>query len=84
MPVEETESQNYIAASDYVISKPGWGTIAEAVTANKPLILVTRNSMQEDKNTSEYLKNNGGCELVPWENLKEFEITAALQYKLER
>jgi UDP-N-acetylglucosamine transferase subunit ALG13 len=84
IPADDTESQNYIAASDIVISKPGWGTVSEAVSCNKPLILVTRQKMQEDKNTIEYLKNNGGCELVEWEAMKEFEITADLLERLNK
>lgn len=81
---DDTESQNYIAASDIVISKPGWGTVSEAVSFNKPLILVTRQKMQEDKNTIEYLKNNGGCELVDWEAMKEFEITADVLGRIKK
>ncbi|MDF2911580.1 MAG: hypothetical protein K0Q56_2461 [Sporolactobacillus laevolacticus] len=84
IPADETESQNYIAASDVVISKPGWGTIAEAVSCHKPLILVTRDDMQEDKNTIHYLQNNGGCSLVEWEELREFEVTSDLKRKLEK
>ncbi|SFG75584.1 glycosyltransferase [Sporolactobacillus nakayamae] len=84
IPADDTESQNYIAASDVVISKPGWGTVSEAVSFNKPLILVTRQKMQEDRNTIEYLKTNVGCELVDWESLKEFEVTADVLEKLNK
>ena len=31
IPSHYTESQNYLAISDLVISKPGWGTVSEAV-----------------------------------------------------
>jgi len=37
--IEETESQAYIAASDLVITKAGWGTISEAVVYNVPLLI---------------------------------------------
>jgi UDP-N-acetylglucosamine transferase subunit ALG13 len=84
IPADDTESQNYIAASDIVISKPGWGTVSEAISFNKPLILATRQKMQEDKNTIEYLKNNGGCELVEWEAMKEFEITPNLIERIKK
>ncbi|SFG75374.1 glycosyltransferase [Sporolactobacillus nakayamae] len=84
IPIEDTESQNYIEASDIVISKPGWGTVSEAISFNKPLILVTRQKMQEDKNTIEYLKNNSGCELVEWEAMNEFEITAEVLERMKK
>jgi len=84
IPIDDTESQNYIAACDIVISKPGWGTVSEAVSFNKPLILVTPQKMQEDRNTIEYLKTNDGCELVEWKAMKEFEVTADVLEKLNK
>ncbi|MFT8311206.1 MAG: glycosyltransferase [Sporolactobacillus sp.] len=84
IPADDTESQNYIAASDVIISKPGWGTVSEAVSCNKPLILATRQKMQEDRNTIEYLKNNGGCELVEWDAMNEFEITVDLIERIKK
>jgi UDP-N-acetylglucosamine:LPS N-acetylglucosamine transferase len=48
IPVNYLESQNYIAASDLVISKAGWGMIGEAVSANVPLLILNRPSMQKD------------------------------------
>lgn len=83
IPYDDTESQNYIAASDFVISKPGWGTVAEAVSFHKPLILVTRDNMQEDINTIEYLQKIKRCELVDWKNMREFQITEKLLKKIK-
>lgn len=83
IPANDTESQNYVAASDIILTKPGWGTVAEAVSYNKFLILVTRDQMPEDTHTIQVLQNDGGCELVGWENMKNFEITADLLKKLE-
>ncbi|RYL86666.1 glycosyltransferase [Sporolactobacillus sp. THM19-2] len=83
IPYDDTESQNYIAASDLVISKPGWGTIAEAVSFNKPLILITREIMQEDINTIAYLQKRKRCELVDWKDMSEFQITDELRKKIK-
>ncbi|PEQ95216.1 hypothetical protein CN481_05000 [Bacillus sp. AFS006103] len=51
IPRDYLESQHYIAASDLVISKAGWGMIGEAINANIPLLILNRPSMKEE---SEY------------------------------
>lgn len=56
LPVETTNTQDYIKASDYIISKAGWGTIAEVLCANKKCAVLSRNSIAEDRNTIEKLK----------------------------
>ena len=70
IPADYSESQNYIAASDLVISKAGWGMIGEAVSAKVPLLILNRPSMQEDRNTIEYLMSKQLCELIDWEEFK--------------
>ncbi|MFS0774825.1 hypothetical protein ABC255_02130 [Neobacillus sp. 3P2-tot-E-2] len=45
IPADYLESQNYIAASDLVIPKAGWGMIGEALSANVPLLILNRPSM---------------------------------------
>ncbi|MCO7124222.1 hypothetical protein NIE88_00255 [Sporolactobacillus shoreicorticis] len=84
IPGDEAESQNYLAASDLVISKPGWSTVAEAVNAHKPLILVKRNNMPEDEHTIGYLQKHGGCELIRWEQMNKFTITDDLLHQLDK
>ncbi len=58
IPKQYTESQHFIAASDFVITKAGWSTVAEAIISNKPLIVADRSHMEEDKNTIQYLKEH--------------------------
>jgi hypothetical protein len=50
IPEDETESQAYIAASDLVITKAGWGTVSEAVVYNVLLLILNR----EGEGRSEY------------------------------
>lgn len=69
IPVSYTESQNYVAASDLVISKPGWSTVSEAVVMNKPLVLLQRSALREDINTIQALQLIHPCHLVEWEQL---------------
>lgn len=73
IPDDYVESQNYIAASDLVISKAGWGTISEALSAGKPLLILRRSGMQEDANTIEYLQRRNLCRLLEWDEISGLE-----------
>lgn len=74
IPLGYIESQNYIAASDLVISKAGWGMIGEAISTNVPLLILNRPSMREDQNTINYLRNYGVCEMMDWEDFKTYQF----------
>jgi uncharacterized protein (TIGR00661 family) len=76
IPNDYLESQNYIAASDLVISKAGWGIIGEALTANVPLLIIDRPSMKEDLNTIAYLKKHNLCETINWEKFKTYKVNS--------
>ncbi|WP_244226492.1 glycosyltransferase [Paenibacillus protaetiae] len=71
IPNTYLETQNYVAASDLVISKPGWGTVSEAVVASKPLVLVDRKQFSEDYNTVDalYRREYPFCR-IDWFSLK--------------
>lgn len=64
------ETQNYIAACDLVITKAGWGTVAESVVAGVPLLIIEREGMKEDQNTIDYLLENNLGRTI---SIKEFE-----------
>ena len=74
IPNEYSETQNFIAASDLVISKPGWGTVGEAVQNNIPLLIIKRKMMKEDQNTIDYLMEHQLCELIEWEALASIDL----------
>ncbi|WP_201009132.1 hypothetical protein [Paenibacillus glycanilyticus] len=69
IPASYTESQNYVAASDLVISKPGWSTVGEAVALRKPLLLLHRSKMKEDKNTILALQDRHPYRMIEWGQL---------------
>lgn len=74
IPRAYLESQNYIAASDLAITKAGWGTVSEAVTSNVPLLILDRKSMEEDQNTSSYLKQYNLCQTIDWTDFQKLII----------
>lgn len=58
LPVDILDTQNYITASDIVITKAGWGTIAEAILGHTNLVLIERPSAKEDTFNIEKIKEN--------------------------
>lgn len=48
---ETINTQDYIKASDYIITKAGWGTISEILCANKKCAVLSREFIAEDRNT---------------------------------
>ncbi len=59
IPVTETETQNYLAACDLVISKAGYSTLAEAITAKVPICLFKREGFKEDELMESEIKKMG-------------------------
>jgi hypothetical protein len=51
IPVDTNNTQDYIRASDYVITKAGWSTVAEALNAEKPMLVIKRDEVAEDRRT---------------------------------
>jgi UDP-N-acetylglucosamine:LPS N-acetylglucosamine transferase len=83
IPEDVTETQNYIAACDLVISKPGWGTVSEAVRSERPLLVIERGFMREDRNTIDYLLSRDLCRVISWSDFKEFKVTNDLLEELK-
>lgn len=81
IPSDYVESQNYIAVSDLVISKAGWGTVSEAVSSGKPLLILNRSGMQEDANTIQYLQNKNLCRLLEWDDISNLSLEPGAQQK---
>ena len=59
LPIETFDTHNYLAASDIVIAKAGWGTISEALLSNRNLVLIDREGVLEDTENIEELKRCG-------------------------
>ena len=74
LPLDILDTQNYISASEFVITKAGWGTIAEAIIGNTPLVMIERKSAKEDTfNIEEIKKRNLGISLMESE-LAEIDV----------
>lgn len=56
---ETFNTHDYIYAADYIITKAGWGTIAECLLAKKPMALFARDTVLEDRSTIDQLVKGG-------------------------
>jgi hypothetical protein len=71
LPPEVDNTQDYVAASDYCITKAGWTTVAEAMLAGKPMALLSRPDVAEDRMTIEMLTGKKRAVEVSVEELKD-------------
>lgn len=55
LPKETPNTQDYILASKFVITKAGFGTLAEALLAKKKIAVIERNRIAEDRAAVEWL-----------------------------
>ena len=74
LPIDILDTQNYIAASDIVITKAGWGTIAEAIIGHTNLVLIERPSAKEDTFNIEKIKENNLGISIKEEELANIDI----------
>lgn len=73
LPVDVEDTQNYIAASEIIISKAGWGTIAEAVCGDTLMVLLEREGVLEDTHNIEEIKKMGRGISVSENQLKKID-----------
>lgn len=83
LPIDTLDTQNYIAASEMVITKAGWGTIAEGIIGHTNLVLIERPSAKEDSFNIEELKKRRLAISIKEEDLLDLDIEK-LREKLKK
>ncbi len=68
-----------LASSDAVLTKPGYGTFAEAACAGVPVIYVTRRDWPEEAYLVRWLSHNGVCLEVERGALLDGDLSVLLQ-----
>ena len=71
IPHSENETQNFMAACDLIITKPGYSTVAEAITAKVPLLIFRREGFAEDDFIINPLVENRIGMSLSWEEIAE-------------
>lgn len=74
LPVDTEDTHNYVGASNFIISKAGWGTVAEAIISNIPMVLLEREGVLEDNHTIKELKKRNKAISIKVEELKVLDI----------
>lgn len=73
LPSNLINTPDYIAASDYVIAKGGWSTVAEILLQRKKAVLIMRSNNPEDARTKEILMSRRHCIAIDGEDTLNFE-----------
>ncbi len=68
-----------LASVDAVLTKPGYGTFAEAACAGVPVLYVSRGEWPEQPYLVNWLRQHGVCREVTNEQLRSGELSAVLQ-----
>ena len=76
LPIETFDTHNYLAASDIVIAKAGWGTISEALLSKRNLVLIERKGVLEDTENIEELKRRGVAVSIKESDLERIDMQA--------
>ena len=73
VPYTTINTQDFIAAADYVITKAGWGTVSECLLAKKPMALFSRDGVLEDRTTIKILEEKHLAVEVTQDDLHDIE-----------
>ena len=84
LPSDTLNTQDYIKAADYVITKAGWGTIAEAMCAKKPMLVLERNEIAEDRATLAKLMQLGVAIAIKPDGFTKANINSLLETAQEQ
>jgi hypothetical protein len=86
IPQSYTETQNYTAACDLVVTKAGWSTISECIIGKVPFIVIKRDQVKEDRNTVEILLNKykGICKVIEQEDLNNINFNKIMSNDIKK
>lgn len=73
LDIDTPNTQDYIKAADYCISKPGWTTCAEIMLAGTPAALLKREDVQEDSMTIDILERRNSVISIDVNSLKDMK-----------
>jgi hypothetical protein len=72
IPQSDMETQDYVAASDIVVSKPGHSIISEAIAYRVPLILTLPTKHPEWESNLNRVVSEGLAKFIPFDEFKTF------------
>lgn len=78
LPIDDTESQNWIAMCDCVVTRCGYSTVSEAVQANVPLVVWERPGFIEDNAIITEIQRLGVGRSYDYQQIRSFDWIAEL------
>lgn len=79
LDIETKNTHEYLIACDYVITKAGWGTLAECLIGKKKIGVLKRDKVPEDKNSIDILKKRNEALEISLENFDLKDILKKLE-----
>lgn len=79
LDIETKNTHEYLLACDYVITKAGWGTLAECLIGKKKIGVLKRDGVPEDKNSINILKRRNEVLEISLENFDLKNILRKLE-----
>ncbi|MBX7392909.1 hypothetical protein K4H77_01000 [Clostridium chauvoei] len=79
LPKETKNTHEYLMACNYIITKAGFGTIAEALIGRSKIAVLSRDTVAEDRNTIKKLKERNLALEVSYENFDIEKILKRLE-----
>lgn len=76
LPKTTKNTHEYLMACDFIITKAGFGTLAEALIGKKKIAVLSRDSVAEDRNSIKILKERN---LALEVNYKDFDLKEILE-----
>ncbi|TDT46086.1 glycosyltransferase [Fonticella tunisiensis] len=79
LPVDTGNTQDYIKASEIIITKAGWSTISESICAQRPILVLNRPEIKEDVNTINNLLNLKIANTIEFNQLDEENLSILIE-----
>ena len=79
LSTDAINTQDYIKASELVITKAGWSTVAEAICARKPMLVMSRPEITEDRDTVNHLFRMKIAKLIYFSQLNSVDLKIAIE-----
>lgn len=70
LPADTLDTQDFIKASEVIITKAGWSTVSEAICAKVPMLVLDRQEIKEDATTVEYLTKLGIAKKIDFNEIR--------------
>jgi len=84
LPNRKRRYEDLVRAADIVVSKPGYGIVADIIAHQVPILYTSRRDFPEYPSLVEALEHCATCEVIPQEDLLAGNLAGYLRRLLEK